>query len=418
MNQSLHPNHHSPEPGFALRQTLYKGWAALAKPVYRVLPIASPQVISGNQALAEGIAELSKQGIKRPVVITDTAFVGLPVFQRLLDAMNEAKLDYSVFSDIVPDPDFSIIERGIEHCRNHDFDGVIAIGGGSSIDATKVINPCARHDIDPRRVPGMLKLRKRGHYFMAIPTTAGTGSEATAAAVITDELTHQKKVVISLTVVPELAVLDPSLMMGLPPGITAATGMDALTHAMESYLSRYATPKTDALNLESMARIFDHLPRAFHDGANDEEARRQMAIASHNAGVAFTRTSVGWVHAIAHQLGALYGVPHGLANAMILPHVLGFYLPFAQPRMAQMARHIGLQGASDAGLALALVDAVHNLCHQLEIQPLLSMVKEEDIGLITRNVIDEVYRSPYPVPGYFRSYGELEAFIRGMMVPR
>ncbi|BDY04699.1 iron-containing alcohol dehydrogenase [Ferrimonas sp. YFM] len=418
MNQSLQANHHSPEPGFALRQTLYRGWAALAKPVYRILPIASPEVFSGSQALAEGIAELTKQGIKRPVVITDTAFVGLPVFQRLLDAMNEAKLDYSVFSDIVPDPDFSVIERGIEHCRNHEFDGVIAIGGGSSIDATKVINPCARHNIDPRSVPGMLKLRKRGHYFMAIPTTAGTGSEATAAAVITDEQTHQKKVVISLTVVPELAVLDPSLMMGLPPGITAATGMDALTHAMESYLSRYATAKTDALNLESMARIFDHLPRAFHDGANDEEARRQMAIASHNAGVAFTRTSVGWVHAIAHQLGAFYGVPHGLANAMVLPHVLAFYLPFAETRMAEMARHLGLKGDTDADLALALVDAVHNLCGQLEIQPLLSMVKEEDIEQITRNVIDEAYRSPYPVPGYFSSYGELEAFIRGMMVAR
>ncbi|WP_169307018.1 iron-containing alcohol dehydrogenase [Ferrimonas sediminicola] len=418
MNQSIHANHHSPEPGFALRQTLYRGWAALAKPVYRTLPIATPCVVSGEGALSQGVAELVKQGIRRPVVITDTAFVDLQVFQQLLQALEAAALEYSVFSEIVPDPDFSIIERGIIHCRNHQFDGVIAIGGGSSIDATKVINPCARHNIDPRTVPGMLKLRKRGHYFMAIPTTAGTGSEATAAAVITDEHSHQKRVVISLTVVPELAVLDPSLMMGLPPAITAATGMDALTHAMESYLSRYATAKTDALNLESMARIFDHLPRAFHDGANDKEARRQMAIASHNAGVTFTRTSVGWVHAIAHQLGALYGVPHGLANAMVLPHVLAFYLPHAESRMAQMARHLGLHGSDDASLALALVEAVHKLCDQLEIRPLLTMVKEEDIPQMARNIINEAYRSPYPVPGYFGSYAELEAFIRGMMIPR
>ncbi|SDJ45248.1 Alcohol dehydrogenase, class IV [Ferrimonas sediminum] len=400
---------------FALRQRLYRLWAAIARPIFRSLPIATPEVLSGDQSLDSAIARLAESGYRRPVVITDNVFVTLPVFGRLIDALERYQLTYSVFSDIVPDPDFTLIEAGISHCRQHQFDSVIAIGGGSSIDATKVINGCAHNQINPRKIVGLLKLRKKGAFFVAIPTTAGTGSEATAAAVITDEQSHQKKVVVSLSVVPDLAVLDASLMMGLPPAITAATGMDALTHAMESYLSRFATAETDAMNLASIKRIFTYLPRAFSQGQHDVEARQEMALASHQAGVTFTRTSVGWVHAIAHQLGARYGVPHGLANAMVLPHVLAFYLPFASARMAQMADAIGIEGDSDQHKAEALVNAVTELCQTLAITPELTMLKEADLESMSDNIISETYRSPYPVPGYFDSQGQLQQFLRGMM---
>lgn len=396
---------------FTLRKSTYTQYAKLLKPVFNHLTFPTPNVIADAGAVSQMIESLQQQGITRPVIITDQVFSALPVFQILTDALISAGLNYKVFNDVQPDPDFLLIDKGIAVCIEHRFDSVIAIGGGSSIDAAKVINCCAFNGYQSRSTVGMFKVKCKGAYFVAIPTTAGTGSETTIVSVVTDEKTHQKKQVISMKIVPDLAILDPKFMIGLPASITAATGMDALTHAIESYLSLYSTPKLDEMNLATIRDIFEFLPQCYGDGASSLTNRLEMAKASHNAGVAFTQTSVGWVHAIAHQLGAFYNMPHGLANAVVLPHVLEFYAPVAFKRMAEIATALGVTEGGELDRANVLVDKVKALCNTLNIRPKADMIQLKDLQQLSANVINETYTNPYPVPRYFSSQIELERLI-------
>ncbi len=396
---------------FTVKKHVFSGYAKLMKPISNRLSFPTPTIIANHSAVTNMVEQLQMKRIQRPVVITDSVFSTLPAFQILVDALNAASINYAIFNGVVPDPDFSVISKGIEACKRHNFDAVIAIGGGSSIDAAKVINTCALNNTRPRKTVGLFKIRRKGAYFVAIPTTAGTGSETTIVSVVTDEIDHQKKQVISMKIVPDLAVLDPRLMIGLPPAITATTGIDALTHAMESYLSLFSTPDLDKINLDTIRDIFAYLPQCYGEGSTSLENRLKMAQASHNAGITFTQTSVGWVHGIAHQLGAFYKMPHGLANALVLPHVLKFYVPTATKRMAEMAEAIDITEGSDLEKANKLVDSVITLCETLNIRVEPNMIQSSDIRTMSANIIKEVYVSPYPVPRYFGSQYELEAFI-------
>lgn len=396
---------------FSAKKHFFTGYAKLMKPVFSRLNFPTPAVIANNHAVSDMVETLLEKGVKRPVIITDSMFSTLPAFQLLIDTLHDASIEYSVFNGVVPDPDFTVIDAGIAACKHHRFDAVISIGGGSSIDAAKVINTCAWNDINPRKTVGMFKIKQTGAYFVAIPTTAGTGSETTVVSVVSDDIDHQKKQVVSMKIVPDLAVLDPRLMVGLPPAITATTGMDALTHAMESYLSLFSTPELDLVNLNTIRDIFTYLPLCHGEQASSLECRLKMAQASHNAGITFTQTSVGWVHGIAHQLGAFYKIPHGLANALVLPHVLKFYVPYATKRLAEMAEAIDIAEGSDLEKANALVDKVSELCESLHIKPEPNMIQESDLSTMSKNIIKEAYVSPYPVPRYFNSQNELEDFI-------
>lgn len=396
---------------FTFKKHFFTGYAKLMKPVFNGLNFPTPTVIANNHAVTDMVEKLLKNGTKRPIIITDSMFSTLPAFQILTDALADASIDYAVFNGVKPDPDFVVIENGITACKQHSFDAVIAIGGGSSIDAAKVINTCAWNDFNPRKTVGMFKIKQKGAYFIAIPTTAGTGSETTVVSVVSDEIDHQKKQVVSMKIVPDLAVLDPRLMVGLPAAITAATGMDALTHAMESYLSLFSTPELDNINLNTIRDIFTYLPQCYGDQATSLECRLKMAQASHNAGITFTQTSVGWVHGIAHQLGAFYKIPHGLANALVLPHVLKFYVPSATKRLAEMAEALNITKGSDLEKANELVDRVFKLCELLQIKPTPNIIQQSDLSVMSKNIIKEAYLSPYPVPRYFNSPNELEDFI-------
>ena len=215
---------------------------------------------------------------------------------------------------------------------------------------------------------------------------------------------------------PDLAVFDPRLFMGLPPHITAMTGMDALTHAMESFMSTYATAATDKENLASIKSIFKYLPRAYENGATDTEARNEMALASFNAGKAFSKTLLGWSHGISHQLGAFYKVPHGLGCAKALPHVLEFAIPEAADRLAIIADALELEGRNNEEKAYAVVEAVLNLCKQLDIEPTFEMLKEEDVAVIARNIVKEG-NVGYPSHRNFDSYQHLEQFLLERRTP-
>ena len=228
-----------------------------------------------------------------------------------------------VFDDVTPDAPIPVIERGIERYRTAGCDAIVAFGGGSVMDAAKAIGLAAANHKHPRELVGYFSGRHAPPPIYAVPTTAGTGSEVTVAAVISDPEHHRKLVIADTRIVPRMAALDPCLMTGLPPAITAATGMDALTHAVEAYIGHWGTAFSDRMALSAVGMIYKNLPLAFADG-QDLAAREKMALASTYAGLAFTRANVGNVHAIAHQLGGLYHTPHGLANAIMLAPVLRF----------------------------------------------------------------------------------------------
>ncbi|KAF1073663.1 iron-containing alcohol dehydrogenase [Halodesulfovibrio sp. MK-HDV] len=397
---------------FKIKRTLFKQYAKLAKPVFKFLPIPIAQQLSGDHCMSEMVTVLQKKKVNRPVIITGKNFSKRPEFDLLTDALEDANVDYYLFNGVTPDPTFNVVEEGIAACMSHRFDSVITIGGGSSMDAAKVINTCAQNGYNPRKTTGMFKIRKKGAFFVAIPTTAGTGSEATIASIISEDDTHQKKQVISTALIPDLVVLDPRLMLGIPSTLTAATGMDALTHAIEAYLSGFATPESEQRSIDATKLIFEFLPHAVGDGASDLVVRQKMAEASHLAGLAITRASVGWVHALAHQLGAFYGIPHGLACAIGLPPVLTMYAEKAPEKMSKMADQLGIAGATEWDKAYGLRDAVVNLCQQIGTVPEPEMIQVEDIPEMSEGLLRECYMSPFAVPAYFDSEGELHTFIR------
>jgi alcohol dehydrogenase class IV len=280
------------------------------------------------------------------------------------------------------------------------------------MDAAKVIAAAATDPRPVEKLEGLLRVRKAPLPLFAIPTTAGTGSEVTLAAVVSDSQTHEKKFFVDPKLLPMMTALDPTLMVGLPPHITAATGMDALTHAVESWLATTSTPQTEAYARVAIKLIFEHLPTACSKG-DDIEARKSMALASYYAGLAFTRTSVGYVHAIAHTFGARYGTPHGLANAIALPHVLEFSKSAAVDRLARMAELIGVAGGSDAEKAGAFIEAVRALKEKVGIPATLDALVASDIPGIAAHALAEAHMN-YPVPRYM-SQSECEALLREVL---
>ena len=304
--------------------------------LFGFLPDHVPLTFLGENSTSELCASMFQTGRRRALIVTDEGLVAAGVVARVEEALTGAGLESEVYAGVQPDPTFDQVEEGLRQLKDRQCDTILALGGGSSMDAAKIIAAAATNGGDARKLEGMFKVKNPPTPFCAIPTTAGTGSEGTVAAVISEPKTHVKKFFVDPKILPEMAALDPSLMLGLPQPITAATGMDALTHAVESLVARTSKPQTERWALSAIQLIFTNLPRAYADGS-DVEARRAMALASFYAGLAFTRTSVGYVHAFAHTFGAYYRTPHGLANAIALPHVLEFSQEQARAPLARMA---------------------------------------------------------------------------------
>jgi alcohol dehydrogenase class IV len=283
------------------------------------------------------------------------------------------------------------------------------------MDCAKLIG--ARASNPKRSVPamkGLFKVRKKLPPLLAVPTTAGTGSETTVAAVISDPESHEKFAAVDLKLVPLVAVLDPELMLGLPPHITSATGMDALTHAVEAYIGNHGTKFTNEHAEKATRIIFEDLEDLCEDGS-DLEKRSNMALASFYAGSAFTRAFVGYVHAIAHNMGGLYGVPHGLANAIILPHVLRFCRREAEQKLARLARAggIGTEGDSDEELSHRFIEKIEVMNRNMNIPTTIKELQEKDIPLIAERALEE--GNPlYPVPRIMNRE-ECEALVRQLL---
>lgn len=359
----------------------------------RLLPWRRPETVAGPGSLARIPALLTKYGARRPLVAASRRQCADLTFQQMLSRLE----GYALFSDIQPNPPVSAVEAAAALYRREGCDSLVAVGGGSPMDTAKAAAALlARPDRTLSQLAGLLKVRRPIPPFIAVPTTAGTGSETTIAAVVTGA-DHHKYAVSDLCLIPRCAVLDPLLTVSLPPRTTAETGMDALTHAVEAYLSRfYPTRRTDRLAEEAVVTIFRTLEHTCAHG-DDVDARQALLTASYQAGAAFTRASVGNVHAIAHTLGGLYGVGHGLANAVLLPVVLRDYGPAAHRKLARLAELVGLPGGTDGEKADAFIDAILAMNARLGIPTGFSCIREEDLPQMAAWAAKEA-NPTYPVP--------------------
>lgn len=382
--------------------------------VTRLLPISQPTLLVGpgsSTRLGQAVAGF---GHRKILIVTDRVILQLGLLDGLTQALTEGDCSFVVFADVTPDAPIPLIERGIELFKAEACDAIVAFGGGSVMDAAKAIALSVANNKHPRQLVGYFRGLHAPVPIYAVPTTAGTGSEVTVAAVISDPQSNKKLVIADSRLVPTMAALDPALMTGLPPDITAATGMDALTHAIEAFIGHWSTPYTDSMALAAVGMIYDHLRTAYQDG-HHLVAREQMALAATYAGLAFTRANVGNVHAIAHQLGGRYHTPHGLANAIMLPHVLRFYGPAINDKLAVLAvrARVGAPGEPEDVLAEKFLDSVDALNRDLGIPRQLDALRKADIPALAKAACREADIN-YPVPHYM-SAETCEALLRAVL---
>lgn len=383
----------------AYQAVRYRTQHKVMKYLAMVLPFPVPDILQGPGSVKKLARRIQADGVHHVLVVTDKILMSLSLLDGFLASLDDSGIEYTIYDEVMPNPTIESIEDGAKVYKSEKCDGIAAFGGGSAMDCAKIIGARISNWYMPVR-------RMRGNFMVwlpiptlyAIPTTAGTGSETTVAAVVTDAKTHEKFAINDLKLVPKVAVLDPELMVGLPPHITSTTGMDALTHAVEAYIGLNGNPFTDDKAEAATRLIFDNLEKAYKNGS-DLEARNNMALASFYAGTAFTRAYVGYVHAIAHNMGGLYGVPHGLANAIILPYVLEFCRKEAEAKLAKLAiaGGIGEQGEPIEDLSIRFIEKVKEMNENMNIPTTIKELKKEDIPLIAKRALSEAHPD-YPVP--------------------
>lgn len=385
---------------------MYQGIFRMAMPL---LPYREPITL---ESVLDIKSVLKSNNINKVLIVTDSGVRGLGLTNSLEKDLEENEIGVSVYDKTIPNPTIDCIEEALDMYISEGCKGIIAFGGGSVMDCAKVVGARSVKPNQPvEKMKGLLKVGKKLPLLIAIPTTAGTGSETTLAAVITDSKTHHKYPINDFNLIPQYAVLDSTLTLGLPKGLTATTGMDALTHAIEAYIGKSTTKKTRECALEACKLIFENLPKAYSNG-KDKEARQNMLRASYLAGVAFTRSYVGYVHAIAHSLGGKYGVPHGLANATILPYMLNEYGESASKKLKEIAVYCRLsdEGASPKVASSKVINKIIEFNNNMQIPNKIEGIKEKDIPALA--VLADKEGNPlYPVPKLM-SAKELEEMYR------
>ncbi len=381
-----------------VKNAYYRGFQAVFNIGARCLHWRRPIPVSGVGAVSKIPELLKKEKVKKVMVVTGPT-VGKKLAPKILEELDSAGITWTHFSEVEANPSVNTVNKIRDAYLDSGCRGFIAIGGGSPMDAAKAAAArVVRPKTEVGRMAGLMKVGKKIPPFIAVPTTAGTGSETTIAAVITDSETHHKYAIMDLHLVPKYAVLDPEMTRQLPPQITAATGMDALTHAVEAYLCwTYNTSESIRLAEEAVCGIFRFLERAYANGG-DMEARTEMLVAAYKAGFAFTRAGVGNVHAIAHTLGGLYNTPHGLANAVILPIVLEDYGAEVEGKLAHLAELSGVMtDGTDNEKAAAFICEIRAMNRRMGIPTGFDLIREEDIPQMVTWALAEA-NPVYPVP--------------------
>ena len=387
--------------------------AKVLKAVAYVIPIRRPMLFVGESSCDELCDMLINEGSTNVFIVTDAVLNKLGIPAKVTDYLDSKNIRYKVYDGITPDPTFKVVEEGLRISIDAKCDSIIAIGGGSVIDAAKMIAMSQGNNCKPQQLIGILKARKPSVPLYCVPTTAGTGSEATLGAVVSDDQTHQKALSIDPRMVPLAAAIDPVIMKGMPAHITADTGIDVLTHALEAWMSANASVETDYYAASAVKSVMQNLPVVYKDGGN-LKAREAMGIAAHYGGIAFNKAGLGYVHAIAHQLGAYYSIPHGRANAIVLPYVLDVNRQASKKRLADLARKTGMvkdgqAGKSDAVIADHLIAQVRELVATLNIDPTVKGMKTTDFDSIAKAAAKEV-SDTYAVPTYL-SASEIKSIL-------
>ena len=376
------------------------------------LPYRKPKIAGSVKELPEIIM---RHKCTHVLIITDGGIMKLGLTRRLEKALKEAGIPYTIYDKTVANPTTVNVREALELYHKEGCDAIIGFGGGSSMDCAKAVGACAvkpNHSL--AQMKGILKVHKKLPLLMAVPTTAGTGSETTLAAVITDADTRYKYAINDFPLIPRYAVLDPKVTLSLPPFITATTGMDALTHAVEAYIGNSTTIDTRRDALKAIKLIFENIDIAYEHGDNIQ-ARRNMLHASFYAGCAFTKSYVGYVHAVAHSLGGQYNVPHGLANAILLPLVLREYGSCIDKKLHRLAIAAGLadKNTPDHEAAELFIRAIEEMKERLGIVNIVKEIQETDI-LKLAHYADKEANPLYPVPKLMDA-SELEKFYYMLM---
>ena len=369
---------------------------AVLRAALPVLPYREPQVFHSCGELS---TVFQKENIRRVLIVTDAGIVRSGIAAQLEAVLDEDDISYAVYDQTRPNPTVVNVEQALSLYRRYRCQALIAIGGGSSMDCAKAVGArLARPGTPLGKLKGTLRILRPLPTLIAIPTTAGTGSETTLAAVITDTQAQHKYVMNDFVLIPKYAVLDARLTLSLPPHLTATTGMDALTHAVEAYIGRSTTRQTRQESLEATRLVFANVERAYRNG-KDYEARSNMLTAAYRAGIAFSRSYVGYVHAVAHSLGGQYNIPHGLANAVLLPYVLERYGSCIHRKLHDLAVAAGVASPKeeDAGAAAKFIRAIRQLNARMGIPETLEGIRPEDIPVMAAHAEKEA-NPLYPVP--------------------
>jgi alcohol dehydrogenase class IV len=361
-----------------------------------VLPYREPEIITSCSNLD---VVFKKENISSVLVVTDKGIVSNGLVKPVENVLNESGITYSIYDNTMANPTVDNVEESLYIYKMNHCNAIIAIGGGSVLDSAKLIGARFSNPTKTlKQMKGYFKVRRRIPYMIAVPTTSGSGSEATIVGVVTNEVTHEKYAITSPKLIPHMVVLDPVITTNLPAFVTATTGMDALTHALECYIGKANTKLTKKQSIEAIKKIWVSLEIAVKEPTNLKE-RNAMQEASFLAGSAFTRGFVGYVHALAHPLGGFYNTPHGLANAVILPKVLKRYGDSIYKDMYVLYIELGYKGLSKKEATSFLIEEIEKLNERIGIPNKIKDIKEEDIEKMVKRCIQEAHPM-YPVPRF------------------
>lgn len=380
---------------------------AYARTFQKVMYVASnflkwrkPQVYQGKNSLESVAQTIKERNFKKPLIITDPYLDSIGIYEPLTKKLDELDIKYVIYNKVVANPTVQVVNEATETYKNNSCDLLIAIGGGSSMDCAKGVGAlisCPKKTL--KKMKGVLKVRKKIPFLICVPTTAGTGSETTIATVITDTENQDKYAINDLNLIPNIAVLDPLMTVNLPKNLTATTGMDTITHAVEAFIGKSNTKDTKFYARNCIKRCFESLETCYNNG-QDLLARENMLKASFEGGLAFTRAYVGTVHALAHSLGGYYGIPHGLANAVLLPVVLRAYGKSVYKPLSILAEDVFIEGKNKQEKAERFIEAIEGMNERMNIPKKFGgkyKIEEKDLDALVEHSFKEIVPL-YPVP--------------------
>ena len=393
---------------FFLKKVFCRTFQTIFRTALPLLPYREPEIIDSCAQLDK---VLKKENTDSVLIVTDKGIRNSGLVWPVEKSLQSNGISYVIYDNTLPNPTIHNVEAALTMYLTYSCDAIIAIGGGSAMDCAKAVGARA---VYPKRtvneLGGILKVWHKLPTLIAIPTTAGTGSETTLAALITDPVIQHKYAIMSFPLIPHYAVLDAPLTYSLPPHLTATTGVDALTHAIEAYIGRSTTKETRRLSLEATKLVFENIEPAYKNGKN-HTARENMLHAAYKAGIAFSKSYVGYIHALAHSLGGKYGTPHGLANAVLMPHVLEAYGPKIHKKLHKLGIAAGVCSENDTPKegAAKFIAAIKELNKRMNIPDKLTDIQKEDIPDLARHAEKEA-NPLYPVPKLM-TRKELELFL-------